>query len=200
MASSHRWVVCRISFPACLLKRHFWLPDETVVNFTLSEPWASRRREALCASASSFALPPPPPVLSYPCPRYVFFHTDTGFQNFAQRSLNDSLFRAPCVHYAASSQRSYPDTPLRTPAQACAAVGWWLSVRRARHARSVSVQETILLGAEDGIPLYDTSLALKVANSWGQGGRGSLPGGDVVLVTTCTETNSHWLCSMEHLS
>ena len=34
----------------------------------------------------------------------------------------------------------------------------------------------------------DTSLALKVVNSWGQGGRHSWPGDDVVLVTAFTGT------------
>lgn len=45
------------------------------------------------------------------------------------------------------------------------------------------------------IPLYDTSLALRVVNSWGQGGGGSLPSDEVVLVTTCTATI--WLCLMD---
>lgn len=72
--------MCRISFPVCLLKTHFWLPGETVVNFTLSVPWASRRQEALCVSALSSLSATPPSVFSYPCLNYPFFHVDIDFK------------------------------------------------------------------------------------------------------------------------
>lgn len=88
MESTRRWIMCRISFPVCLLKRHFWLPGETVVNFALSVPWASRRQEALCVSAlslplfSSFCF-------SYPHLNY-FSHGDIALQTL-HRS-NDSAW------------------------------------------------------------------------------------------------------------
>lgn len=97
MASSHRWVVCRISFPVCLLKRHFWLPDETVVNFTLSEPWASRRREALCASAC------PSPFLlfrlfSLTCALATFSFTQTQVSKTSHRGHWTILCFVPPVY------------------------------------------------------------------------------------------------------
>lgn len=152
-----------------------------------------RTRGALC-----FCSHPPSSSSSSSCfllpvPDLRFLSHRHRFQNFAQRSFNDSVFRASCVHYvwrdtaAVPSPLSYPDTLRKTPAQACEAMGWWLSLQRAQHAHS-EFRRLFCLEQKDGIPLYDTSLALKVVHSWGQGSRGSLPGGDVVLVTTCTET------------
>lgn len=57
-----------------------------------------------------------------------------------------------------------------------------------RHARSACRRR--LLGAGDRLPLHDTAVVLQVESSWAQGGRGSLPGDDVVLVTACPETVS----------
>lgn len=155
----------------------------------------------LCASALVLLPPPLRPVLSYPCPNYVFFHIDTGFKTLYRGHLTILYFVPPVYIMCGGSQLPSPlSSRIRIRCLR-------RQPRRARQwaegtARSFRV-ETVLLGAEDGIPLYDTSLALKVVNSWGQGGRGSLPGDDVVLVTTCTEAvtgSARWSIFLNQVS
>lgn len=167
--------MCRISFPVCLLKRRFWLPGETVVNFTLSVPRASRRQEALCAPAFRLLSSPPPLpfFLSYPCLNYFFFHIVLDLHT-SHRYNQTVLDRMPTMYKTLCE--------LGDAADVCSHLLMWIlwSIRQPRHSRQsgddsfyrghnhVESKRVICLERKLASPFTGTSLPLEVGNSWGQ--------------------------------